>query len=90
MINLLYDGDCPSCMKQAQASETEFRISGTHHASHASRWNSYKSAMDENPEYEGLVALTNLHAPGAVRSGILGGQTSRNVDLDSESSITEV
>lgn len=42
VINLLYDGDCPSCMKQV-----EF----------------LQKRMDENPEYEGLVALTNLHAP---------------------------
>ena len=54
MINLLYDGDCPSCMKQAQASETEFRISGTHHASHASRWNSYKSAWTRTPSTKAL------------------------------------
>eukprot|EP00930_Biecheleria_cincta_P016911 TRINITY_DN13599_c0_g1_i1.p1 TRINITY_DN13599_c0_g1~~TRINITY_DN13599_c0_g1_i1.p1 ORF type:complete len:373 (+),score=60.19 TRINITY_DN13599_c0_g1_i1:26-1120(+) len=41
-INLLYDGDCPSCMKQV-----EF----------------LRKRMDENPEYEGLVRLTNLQSP---------------------------
>lgn len=41
-INLLYDGECPSCMKQV-----EFLT----------------KRMDENPEYAGLVRLTNLHAP---------------------------
>lgn len=41
-INLLYDGDCPSCMKQV-----EF----------------LRKRMDENPEYAGLVRLTDLTAP---------------------------
>jgi len=39
LINLLYDGDCPSCMKQV-----EFLT----------------KRMDENPEYAGLVRLTDL------------------------------
>jgi len=42
VINLLYDGDCPSCMKQV-----EF----------------LQKRMDENPQYQGLVAFTNLHDP---------------------------
>lgn len=42
VINLLYDGDCPSCMKQV-----EF----------------LRKRMDENPEYEGLVLLTDLQSP---------------------------
>lgn len=42
-INLLYDGDCPSCMKQV-----EF----------------LQKRMDEHPEYEGIVRLTDLTAPG--------------------------
>jgi len=42
LINLLYDGDCPSCMKQV-----EFLT----------------KRMDENPEYAGLVRLTNLASP---------------------------
>eukprot|EP00440_Ansanella_granifera_P009475 gb/GFBE01010268.1/.p1 GENE.gb/GFBE01010268.1/~~gb/GFBE01010268.1/.p1 ORF type:complete len:390 (+),score=87.90 gb/GFBE01010268.1/:1-1170(+) len=42
VINLLYDGECPSCMKQVEFLEKR---------------------MDENPEYQGLVKLTDLHAP---------------------------
>lgn len=42
VINLLYDRDCPSCMKQV-----EF----------------LQKRMDENPQYQGLVAFTNLHDP---------------------------
>mmetsp|Transcript_19610 Transcript_19610/g.34681 ORF Transcript_19610/g.34681 Transcript_19610/m.34681 type:complete len:370 (-) Transcript_19610:54-1163(-) len=41
VINLLYDGQCPSCMKQV-----EFLV----------------KRMDENPEYQGLVRLTDLHS----------------------------
>jgi len=41
-INLLFDGECPSCMKQVEFLEKR---------------------MDENPEYAGLVRLTDLHAP---------------------------
>jgi len=41
VINLLYDGECPSCMKQV-----EFLV----------------KRMDENPEYQGLVRLTDLHS----------------------------
>lgn len=41
-INLLYDGDCPTCMKQV-----EFLT----------------KRMEENPEYAGLIKLTNLADP---------------------------
>jgi len=41
-INLLYDGECPSCMKQVEFLEKR---------------------MDENPEYAGLVRLTDLTSP---------------------------
>jgi len=41
-INLLYDGDCPPCMKQVEL---------------------LRKRMDENPEYAGVVRLTDLTAP---------------------------
>mmetsp|Transcript_10605 Transcript_10605/g.27479 ORF Transcript_10605/g.27479 Transcript_10605/m.27479 type:complete len:477 (-) Transcript_10605:126-1556(-) len=43
LITLMYDSECPLCMKQVELLEKR---------------------VDENPEYAGLIRLTDLHAPG--------------------------
>lgn len=61
MINLLYDGDCPSCMKQAETRRPQKKML-------RAEVEFLQKRMDENPQYQGLVVFTNLHDPGVAES----------------------